>query len=133
MKRAVFSPDDLLPPDAVPPPWPGRPVRIDGTMTSAGRSRPAQITASTLVLGGLEDRVVDVRVAEQMARVIPDSRLALLDGVGHVAQMEVPRTVARAVVTLLDEAGVRADQGGHIGMKHNAQHANSHNGSGAAK
>jgi pimeloyl-ACP methyl ester carboxylesterase len=35
--------------------------------------------------------------------VIPDSRLLMLDGVGHVAHMEVPRLVARAVVALLDE------------------------------
>lgn len=62
-----------------------------------------RITAPTLVLGGREDRLVDVRVAAQVARLVPDSRLLMLDGVGHVAQMEVPRTVARAVLGLLDE------------------------------
>ncbi|MEV0729413.1 alpha/beta hydrolase [Polymorphospora sp. NPDC050346] len=63
----------------------------------------ARITAPTLVIGGRQDRLVDVRVAPQVAGVIPDSRLLMLDGVGHVAQMEVPRTVARAVLALLDE------------------------------
>jgi pimeloyl-ACP methyl ester carboxylesterase len=63
----------------------------------------ATVRAPTLVVGGRKDRLVDVRVAPQAARVIPDSRLLMLDGVGHVAQLEVPRTVARAVVGLLAE------------------------------
>lgn len=67
----------------------------------------AQITAPTLVIGARQDRLVDIRVAPQVARVIPDSRLLMLDGVGHVAQMEVPRMVARAAVALLDEVGVQ--------------------------
>jgi pimeloyl-ACP methyl ester carboxylesterase len=62
-----------------------------------------QITAPTLVIGGALDRLVDTRVAEQVGRAIPDSRLLLLEGVGHVAQMEVPDLVARAVVALLDQ------------------------------
>ncbi|MEJ3746033.1 alpha/beta hydrolase [Actinomycetes bacterium KLBMP 9797] len=68
----------------------------------------AQITAPTLVIGGRQDRLVDIRVAPQVAKVIPDSRLLILDGVGHVAQMEVPRLVARGVVALLDEVGTEA-------------------------
>jgi pimeloyl-ACP methyl ester carboxylesterase len=63
----------------------------------------AQITVPTLVIGGRQDRLVDIRVAPQVARVIPDSRLLILDGVGHVAHMEVPRVVARGVLSLLDE------------------------------
>lgn len=61
------------------------------------------VSAPTLVVGGTHDRLVDVRVAHRVARLIPDCRLLMLAGVGHVAQLEVPRTVARAVVTLLDE------------------------------
>ncbi|MGC5028979.1 alpha/beta fold hydrolase [Micromonospora sp. DT229] len=63
------------------------------------------VQAPTLVVGGRRDRLVDVRVAPQTARAIPDSRLLMLDGVGHVAQLEVPRLVARAVVGLLTETG----------------------------
>lgn len=66
----------------------------------------AAVQAPTLVVGGLQDRLVDVRVAPQAARVIPDSRLMMLEGVGHVAQVEVPRTVARAVLHLLAETEV---------------------------
>ena len=67
----------------------------------------AQITAPTLVIGGTLDRLVDVRVAPQVARAVRDARLLLLEDVGHVAQMEVPETVARAVVAMLDD--VRGD------------------------
>jgi pimeloyl-ACP methyl ester carboxylesterase len=63
----------------------------------------ARITAPTLIIGGLADKIVDPRVPAQVARVVPDSRLLILPGVGHVAQMEVPRLVARAVVGMLDE------------------------------
>jgi pimeloyl-ACP methyl ester carboxylesterase len=63
----------------------------------------ARIEAPTLVIGGTLDRLVDIRVAPQVARTVRDSRLLLLEGVGHVAQMEVPEIVARAVVALLDE------------------------------
>ncbi|MFF5229957.1 alpha/beta fold hydrolase [Dactylosporangium sp. NPDC000521] len=63
----------------------------------------AKIKAPTLVIAGRQDRLVDIRTAPQVARLIPDSRLMMLEGVGHVAQMEVPRTVARAVLGLLDE------------------------------
>jgi pimeloyl-ACP methyl ester carboxylesterase len=66
----------------------------------------AQITAPTLVVAGGHDRLVDVRVGPQVARVIPDSRLCMIPGVGHVAQMEVPRLVARAALGMLDELGV---------------------------
>ncbi|MGN9906082.1 alpha/beta fold hydrolase [Phytohabitans sp. LJ34] len=63
----------------------------------------SRITAPTLVIGGRQDQLVDIRVPPQVARTIPDSRLLILDQVGHVAQMEVPRMVARAAVALLDE------------------------------
>ena len=39
----------------------------------------------------------------QVARVIPDSRLLILPRVGHVAQMEVPRLVARGIVGMLSD------------------------------
>jgi pimeloyl-ACP methyl ester carboxylesterase len=67
-----------------------------------------RVTVPTLVIGGWQDRLIDVRVASQVARVIPGSRLLMLDNVGHVAQMEEPAAVARAIVDLLDEVGDRA-------------------------
>jgi pimeloyl-ACP methyl ester carboxylesterase len=63
----------------------------------------ARITAPTLVIGGLTDKLVDPRVPGQVAKVIPDSRLLILPRVGHVAQMEVPRVVAQAIVGMLND------------------------------
>jgi pimeloyl-ACP methyl ester carboxylesterase len=68
----------------------------------------ARVQAPTLVIGGTTDKIVDARVPAQVAKVIPDSRLLTLDGVGHVAQMEVPRVVARAIAGLLDEVAETA-------------------------
>ncbi|MEU4566640.1 alpha/beta hydrolase [Micromonospora sp. NPDC023956] len=68
------------------------------------------VRAPTLVIGGRQDRLIDVRVAPQTAQVIPDSRLLMLDA-GHVAQMELPRTVARAVLGLLDDVARVRDRG----------------------
>jgi pimeloyl-ACP methyl ester carboxylesterase len=56
-----------------------------------------------MVIGGLSDKLVDPRVPAKVAKVIPDSRLLILPGVGHVAQMEVPRVVAQAIVGMLNE------------------------------
>ncbi|HEY0357881.1 MAG TPA: alpha/beta hydrolase [Mycobacteriales bacterium] len=64
----------------------------------------ARVAAPTLLVWGNQDRLVPVRYAARTARTIPDTRLLLLDGVGHTAQMEAPDTVARAVLGLLDEA-----------------------------
>ena len=65
----------------------------------------ARIEVPTLVIGGLNDKLVDSRVPAQVARTVRDGRLLMLPGVGHVAQMEVPRLVARAVVGMLDDIG----------------------------
>ncbi|WP_436524139.1 alpha/beta fold hydrolase [Actinoplanes sp. HUAS TT8] len=63
----------------------------------------ARVQAPTLVIGGLNDKLVDPRVPAQVARAIPDGRLLILPGIGHVAQMEVPRLVARAIVGMLQD------------------------------
>ena len=66
-----------------------------------------RITAPTLVLTGCQDRLVDIRTAPNVAQLIPDSRLLMLDKVGHVAQMERPDLVARAILGMLDELAQR--------------------------
>ena len=67
-----------------------------------------RITAPTLVAWGKQDKLVDVRLAPRTARAIPDSRLMIVDGVGHTAQLESPRILARAVLSLLDEYSAAA-------------------------
>ena len=57
----------------------------------------------TLVVWGDRDRLVDPRLAPRLAEAVPDSRLLMLEGVGHVAMLEAPEPTARAVLGLLEE------------------------------
>lgn len=70
---------------------------------SIWRAAP-RVTAPTLVVWGAKDKLMSVRKAPRTARAIPDARLLVLPDVGHVAQMEKPATVARAVLGLWDAA-----------------------------
>ncbi|MEV3938905.1 alpha/beta fold hydrolase [Glycomyces sp. NPDC049804] len=62
------------------------------------------IECPTLVVWGKQDRVIDVRQAPPAALAIPDSRLLILDQTGHVAMMERPQAVARAMAAMFEEA-----------------------------
>ena len=75
----------------------------------------ASVSAPTLLVWGDRDRLVDVSVAPRAARAFADSRLLVLEGVGHVAQMERPETVARAFLALRADAAAR-----HPGRAHPA-------------
>ena len=62
----------------------------------------ASIQAPTLVIWGAADRLVDVALAPRLATSMPDARLLVLPGVGHVAQLEDPISAARAVIGLIE-------------------------------
>jgi pimeloyl-ACP methyl ester carboxylesterase len=64
----------------------------------------AQVTAPTLVVWGELDRLVGVGRAARTAATLPAGRLLRMPGVGHVAQIERPEIVARAVLGLVDGA-----------------------------
>lgn len=68
----------------------------------------ARVQAPTLLVWGDRDRLVDPALAPRAARTFPDNRLLLLQGVGHVAQMEKPEVVARAFLGMLDELAERS-------------------------
>ncbi|HEX6353985.1 alpha/beta fold hydrolase [Actinophytocola sp.] len=62
-----------------------------------------RIKAPTLVVWGAEDKLVTVRKAPRTAQLIPRARLLVLPKTGHVAQMERPGTVARAVLGMWEQ------------------------------
>lgn len=64
----------------------------------------ATVHTPTLLMWGTQDRLVDVRLAPRALAAFPQSRLLVLPGVGHVAQMERPETVARAFLALREDA-----------------------------
>jgi pimeloyl-ACP methyl ester carboxylesterase len=61
----------------------------------------ARVRVPTLVIWGDKDRLVAPRLAARTAQVL-GARLLMLPGVGHVAQIEAPDTVARAVAGMWD-------------------------------
>ncbi|MPQ99836.1 alpha/beta fold hydrolase [Modestobacter sp. I12A-02628] len=98
-------------------PWAGLALTqsLRGLMTSylrPGRSawRAARrVTQPTLVVWGDRDRLVDPALAPRLAAALPDARLYVQEGIGHVAMMEAPEPTARAVLGLLEEVAGRPD------------------------
>ncbi len=64
------------------------------------------ITAPTLILWGGDDIVIPVENGRRMAAAIPDARLIVYDGVGHVAQEEAPERSIKDVKAFLAETSV---------------------------
>jgi len=64
-------------------------------------ARLGEIIAPTLVLAGSEDHVVPPRNAELLASALPNARLGILAGCGHVLNIECPERFNRAVVRFL--------------------------------
>ena len=53
---------------------------------------------------GDRDRLVDPALAPRLAAAVPDARLLVLEGVGHVAMLEAPEQTARAVLGMVEAA-----------------------------
>lgn len=62
-----------------------------------------KIKAPGLLIHGARDRLVPLAVGEDVARVRPDWRFTVLDGVGHVPQLQVPDRWVAALTSWLDE------------------------------
>jgi 3-oxoadipate enol-lactonase len=75
----------------------------------AMRDRPdststlGEITVPTLVVAGAEDVVAPPEVAREMAARIPKARFVEVEGAGHVAPVEQPERVTRALRAFLAE------------------------------
>jgi pimeloyl-ACP methyl ester carboxylesterase len=57
----------------------------------------AQVRVPALVIHGTADVIVPPSVGEQMVAALPDARLLLLDGAGHVPRMTRPHEVVEAI------------------------------------
>src|SRR3954451_2509921 len=62
------------------------------------------IATPTLVIWGDTDRLVAPDLAPYVAAAIPDSRLLVMEHVGHTAMMELPEQTARAVLALTEDS-----------------------------
>ena len=55
------------------------------------------LKASTLVIHGLEDRIIDPVAAQQLIEILPRSELLLIPNVGHLLLAEAPKQLYEAV------------------------------------
>jgi len=66
------------------------------------------ITVPTLVIVGAEDTVTPPSVAEAMASRIPGARLRVIEGAGHLSNMEAPAAFDTVLVHFLEATGAHA-------------------------
>jgi pimeloyl-ACP methyl ester carboxylesterase len=74
---------------------------IRGTMDHCVKDRLAQVSQPTLLVAGLEDRIVDANQAERAARLLPNGQFLAIPQCGHAPQLEKPSLVNRLVVRYL--------------------------------
>lgn len=67
------------------------------------RAVTSKVIAPCLVIWGTKDRLVDCSLAPATAAALQQSRLLVLPGCGHVAQMERPDITAQAVLALWED------------------------------
>jgi pimeloyl-ACP methyl ester carboxylesterase len=98
-------------------PWAGQALTrsMRGLMTSylrVGRANAwrmaRSVKAPSLVVWGDKDKLVDPALAPRLAAVLPDARLQVQAGVGHLAMLEAPEPTARAVLALAEDAAAGA-------------------------
>ena len=88
-----------------------QPVEGMAVALAAMRDRPdatgvlPTITAPALVMVGEADAVTPLAVAEAMQAAIPDVKLVVVAGAGHMAPMEAPEDVNQALLDLVRRAG----------------------------
>jgi pimeloyl-ACP methyl ester carboxylesterase len=65
--------------------------------------RLAGITVPALVLWGEADRIGDVDYGRALAAAIPGARFEVLEGTGHLPQMETPDVLLEALKAFIGE------------------------------
>jgi pimeloyl-ACP methyl ester carboxylesterase len=67
--------------------------------------RLEEVRVPVLVLAGATDRVVPASESERIAESLPDARLEVFDGAGHMLPMERTAQVAEMILQLATDAG----------------------------
>ena len=83
-----------------------------GMRFSEMQRRYHRIAQPALVIAGRQDPISWLRHAERLDKLLPDSRLVVLDRCGHVPQLERPADVARHLGRFLAEHDPQSS-GGH--------------------
>ena len=61
------------------------------------RPHLAQIALPTLIIHGEQDRIVPVRMAQELAAQLPNNQLMIVPGAGHVPTMTQPQVISDAI------------------------------------
>lgn len=69
------------------------------------RDRLSEIHARTLIIGGSADQMTPPRYSAYLRQHLPDSRLVMVEGGGHMLMLEQPQVVANAVRQWLEKHG----------------------------
>ncbi|HYU57694.1 MAG TPA: alpha/beta fold hydrolase [Actinomycetota bacterium] len=72
-----------------------------------------RVQAPTLILWGERDRLVPLRLGNQLARAIPHAEYLVLPDVGHVPQFEAPKSTSQALGRFLHAIDAAGD--GEVG------------------
>lgn len=81
-------------------------LRLQGTRVDERPALPA-VAVPTLVLAGQQDRLCPVERHTEIAELVPDARLHVLPGVGHLLPVEAQDTVAALLGEWLSEVHER--------------------------
>lgn len=82
-------------------------LRLQGTRVDQRPALPA-VAVPTLVLAGEQDRLCPVERHTEIAELVPDARLHVLPGVGHLLPVEAQDTVAALLGEWLSEVHGRS-------------------------
>lgn len=66
-------------------------------------SQLSQIKCPALVVHGADDQLIPVSEAEKMKQIIPDSRLVVIPGAGHLVNMEQPEKYNQAIRDFINQ------------------------------
>lgn len=81
-------------------------LRLQGTRVDERPALPA-VAVPTLVLAGEQDRLCPVERHTEIAELVPDARLQVLPGIGHLLPVEAQDTVATLLGEWLSEVHER--------------------------
>ncbi len=62
-----------------------------------------QIEVPGLIICGSEDRLTPVKYSQFLKEKLPQSRLEIIDGAGHMVMLEKPETVNRSIAQFIEE------------------------------
>jgi len=87
-------------------------LRSDLLLCQAFNSRTwaATLTVPALVLCGRDDQITPPEASEELARLIPEARLIIIPGAGHMAMIEAPREFNGAVKAFIKDTTENAEK-----------------------